>query len=49
MIVITSHDQLSAIDGEMIDCLSYGIDIYMAWSCFISTVVIMIHQVDLFL
>ena len=29
MIVITSHDQLSAIDGEIIDCLSYGIDIYI--------------------
>ena len=29
LIVITSSDQLSAIDGDIIDCLSYAIDIHI--------------------
>ena len=29
LIVITSSDQLSSIDGDIIDCLSYGIDIHI--------------------
>ena len=29
LIVITSPDQLSTIDGEIIDCLAHGIDIYI--------------------
>ena len=29
IVVITSHDELTAIDGDIIDNLSYGINIYI--------------------